>query len=196
MNGTFARRQGQIYMDIDLINRALQPMHDFALQINQNSFALTPATSLIARLSISPNQTYSTPIMLNTNGSVAKMDPLCLVQVAIKNNIDILYLTCLVPIHVLFIEDGLIDKPQFPLVWQSIPDVNELKIQINNAKNASVDQIQRNLLVNNVHMVNRMVIDQNEMLFQSIKLTNGILVLAELKFVPFSTTITVSEQLK
>ena len=34
--GTFVRRNGQIYADIDLTNKALQPMGNFAIQFNKN----------------------------------------------------------------------------------------------------------------------------------------------------------------
>ena len=34
------------------------------------------------------------------------MEPLTNVQVAIKNNIDVFYFSCIVPMHVLFIEAG------------------------------------------------------------------------------------------
>jgi hypothetical protein len=39
-------------------------------------------------------------------GAVLKMDPLGKLQVAVKNNIDVLYFTCFVPYNVLFTEDG------------------------------------------------------------------------------------------
>ena len=34
--GTFVRRNGQIYADMDLTNKALQPMGNFAIQFNKN----------------------------------------------------------------------------------------------------------------------------------------------------------------
>ena len=34
------------------------------------------------------------------------MDPLTNIQVAVKNNIDVFYFSCLVPMHVLFVEGG------------------------------------------------------------------------------------------
>jgi AP-1 complex subunit beta-1 len=40
--GTFSRRGGQVYMDFTFANRSLQPMGDFAIQFNKNSFGLAP----------------------------------------------------------------------------------------------------------------------------------------------------------
>jgi hypothetical protein len=37
---------------------------------------------------------------------VQKMDPLGKLQVAIKNNVDVHYFSCMIPYHVLFGEDG------------------------------------------------------------------------------------------
>jgi len=43
-------------------------------------------------------------------GPIQKMDPLNNLQVAIKNNIDIFYFSCLIPAHVLFSESGKMGK--------------------------------------------------------------------------------------
>ena len=37
VQATFARRQGQMMMDLTVTNRALQPISDFALQFNKNT---------------------------------------------------------------------------------------------------------------------------------------------------------------
>ena len=37
VTGTFARRNGQIFMDMTFANRAMQPLADFAIQLNKNS---------------------------------------------------------------------------------------------------------------------------------------------------------------
>lgn len=39
--GTFARRQGQIIMEMVFTNRALQPLGDFAIQFNKNTYVAT-----------------------------------------------------------------------------------------------------------------------------------------------------------
>ena len=38
------------------------------------------------------------------------MDPLTNLQVAIKNNVDVFYFSCVVPYNVLFAEDGQMGK--------------------------------------------------------------------------------------
>lgn len=191
VSGTFVHRQGQIVMEMEFANRSLQPMNDFALQINRNSFGLAPVQPLFVTSPLFPNQTTATQLVLSTSGPVLKIDPLTNVQVAIKNNIDILYFTCVVPIHVFFVETAPIDKMAFMQMWQDIPSSNEFKHQLANTKNFSVDELQSRLKVNHIRTSNRTAIDQHEMLFQLIKLTNGIVILVELKMAPGNRTIAV-----
>ncbi|CAF0817452.1 unnamed protein product [Didymodactylos carnosus] len=196
VSGTFSRRSGQIIMDMDFNNKALQPMSDFALQLNRNSFGLTPATPLQMASPLFPNQSSSTQLQLNTNGQILKMDPLTNLQVAIKNNIDVFYFACTVPINVYFVDDGEMDKMQFVQTWQDIPENNEIKHQIQNTHGLSIDDIQNKLRLNNIHTITRTIIEQKEMLYQTMKLTNGIWILAELKITPGNKTIALSLKTK
>ena len=43
---------------------------------------------------------------LLTGGPVLRMDPLNLLQIAVKNNIAVMYFSCKAPINVLFSGDG------------------------------------------------------------------------------------------
>jgi len=53
-------------------------------------------------------------------------------QVAIKNNIDVLYFACLIPLHVYFTEDGQMDKRIFLSTWKEIPTQNEVQYNLSN----------------------------------------------------------------
>ena len=178
-------------MDLDFTNRALQPMSDFALQLNRNSFGLTPAHPIQLATPLQPNQSVSTQLILNTNGPVMKSDPLTNIQVAIKTTMNVFYFACVVPIHVYFIPDNEIDKMTFVQNWQEIPESNEIKHQLQNTHGLSIDDLQNKLRANNIHTVTRTIIEQKEMLYQTMKLTNGIFVLVELKITPGNRTISV-----
>lgn len=178
-------------MEMDFSNKALQPMSDFALQLNRNSFGLTPAQPLSVTTPLFPNQSVSTQLPLNTNGPVQKMDPLTNLQIAVKNNVDVFYFNALVPIHVYFISDNEMDKMAFMQAWQAIPETNEIRHQLQNVQGLSIEDIQNKLRLNNIYTVTRTIIEQKEMLYQTIKLTNGILVLVELKITPGNRTIAV-----
>ncbi|CAF3951045.1 unnamed protein product [Rotaria magnacalcarata] len=174
VSGTFARRNNQIVMEMDFFNKALQPMSDLALQLNRNSFGLTPAQPLQVTTPLFPNQNVSTQLVLNTNGPMMKMEPLTTLQVAIKNNVDVFYFACTVPIHIYFTQDSETDKMAFVQSWQDIPESNEIKHQLQNVHGLSIDDLQNKLCSNNIHTVTRTIIEQKEMLYQAMKLTNGI----------------------
>ena len=168
-------------MEMDFTNKALQSMSDFALQLNRNSFGLIPAQPLQVTSPLFQNQNASTQLILNTNGPIMKMDPLTNLQVAIKNNVDVFYFACIVPIHVYFIHDTEMDKMTFVQTWKEIPESNEIKHQLQNIHRLSIEDLENKLRLNNIHTVTRTIIEQKEMLYQTIKLTNGIIVLIELK---------------
>ncbi len=67
--GTFSRRQGQIFMDLSIANRAMQPMAGFAIQFNKNSFGLAPAAPLQVNSPLPPNQVAEVSLQLNTSMS-------------------------------------------------------------------------------------------------------------------------------
>ena len=191
ISGTFARRNNQIVMEMDFINKALQPISDFALQLNRNSFGLTPAQPLQVPNPLFPNQNVSAQLPLNNTGSILKMEPLTNLQVAVKTNIDVFYFACVVPIHVYFVPDNEMDKMAFVQTWQEIPQNYEIKQQLQNVHDLSIDDLQNKLRLNNIHTVTRTIIEQKEMLYQTIKLINGILVLVELKITPGNRAIAV-----
>lgn len=70
------------------------------------SFGLVPGAALAVAAPLMPNQSYNTILPINTGGPVMKMTPLTMLQVAVKNNIDVLYFSAIVPMHVFYSEDG------------------------------------------------------------------------------------------
>jgi len=81
VSGTFARRNGQLYMDLVFTNKAMQPMMGFAIQFNKNSFGLTPASPLQVQSPLPPGATAESSVALATTGPVQKMEPLTTLQV-------------------------------------------------------------------------------------------------------------------
>ncbi len=51
-----------------------------------------------------------------------------------KNNVDIFYFTCDVPIHIVFQEDGDMDKRVFLSTWNDTPAENEKKFDLPSIK--------------------------------------------------------------
>ena len=65
--GTFARRQGAVYMDLTFSNRAMQAMAGFAIQFNKNSFGIAPS-ALQIQTPLAPNSTAQTSLLITPGG--------------------------------------------------------------------------------------------------------------------------------
>ncbi|KAJ6655780.1 hypothetical protein lerEdw1_004833 [Lerista edwardsae] len=189
--GTFSHRQGHIYMDMSFTNKALQHMTDFAIQFNKNSFGVIPSTPLAIHTPLMPNQSIDVSLPLNTLGPVMKMEPLNNLQVAVKNNIDVFYFSCLIPLNVLFVEDGKMERQVFLATWKDIPNENELQFQIKEC-HLNADTVSSKLQNNNVYTIAKRNVEGQDMLYQSLKLTNGIWILAELRIQPGNPNYTLS----
>ncbi|KAM8720896.1 hypothetical protein ACLKA7_006871 [Drosophila subpalustris] len=190
IQGTFSRRNGEIFMDMTLTNKAMQPMTNFAIQLNKNSFGLVPASPLQAP-PLPPNQSTEMSLALGTTGPIQRMEPLNNLQVAVKNNIDIFYFACLVHGNVLFAEDGQLDKRVFLNTWKEIPAANELQYSLSGVI-GTTDGIASKMTTNNIFTIAKRNVEGQDMLYQSLKLTNNIWVLLELKLQPGNPDATLS----
>uniref|UniRef100_A0A8C2DRQ7 AP complex subunit beta n=1 Tax=Cyprinus carpio TaxID=7962 RepID=A0A8C2DRQ7_CYPCA len=191
ISGTFSRRQGHMYMDMSFINKALQHMTDFAIQFNKNSFGVIPTTPLAMHTPLMPSQSIDISLPLNTIGPVMKMDPLNNLQVAVKNNIDVFYFSTLIPLSVFFVEDGKMERQVFLATWKDIPNENELQYQIKEC-HLNADTVSGKLQNNNIYTIAKRNVEGQDMLYQSLKLTNGIWILAELRIQPGNPNYTLS----
>uniref|UniRef100_A0A3P9H820 AP complex subunit beta n=1 Tax=Oryzias latipes TaxID=8090 RepID=A0A3P9H820_ORYLA len=191
ISGTFARRAGVIQMEMTLTNKAMSVMTDFAIQFNRNSFGLSPAGPLQVLSPLSPNQSIEVALPLNTSGPVMKMDPLNNLQVAVKNNIDVFYFSCQYPISMLFVEDGKMERQIFLATWKDIPNDNESQFQIKDC-HLSSDAVSNKLQGSNIFTIAKRTVDGQDMLYLSVKLTNGIWVLAELRIQAGNPDYTIS----
>ncbi|VDK27043.1 unnamed protein product, partial [Anisakis simplex] len=93
--------------------------------------------------------------------------------------------------HMFFDEGGQMEKRDFLQLWKEIPEQNELQFTINNTQALSADDICTKLQQNNVFTVARRNVDGQELLYHSIKYTNQIYVLSELKMQNNSQQLTV-----
>uniref|UniRef100_A0A4W6GAW6 AP complex subunit beta n=1 Tax=Lates calcarifer TaxID=8187 RepID=A0A4W6GAW6_LATCA len=191
ISGTFARRAGVIQMEMTLTNKAMSVMTDFAIQFNRNSFGLAPAGPLQVLTPLSPNQSIEVTLPLNTVGPVMKMEPLNNLQVAVKNNIDVFYFSCQYPISMLFVEDGKMERQVFLATWKDIPNDNESQFQIKDC-HLNSDAASNKLQGSNIFTIAKRTVEGQDMLYQSMKLTNGIWVLAELRVQAGNPNYTIS----
>ena len=80
VSGTFSRKSGQIFMEMTFSNKAMQPMNNFGIQFNKNSFGLIPAQQINVP-NVPPNQNVEISVPLSTQGPVQRMEPLTNLQV-------------------------------------------------------------------------------------------------------------------
>nr|CDS20191.1 AP 1 complex subunit beta 1 [Echinococcus granulosus] len=191
--GTFSvsPSTNQPQMELTFTNNALSPMTGFAIQFNKNSFGLAPAQSLNVPSPLQPKQSAKVILPLGFGNQVVKVDPLMNLQVAVKNNVDVFYFACLVPIHVLFTAAGEMEKMVFLATWKDIPAENEQQFVLT-PLSLDADACSQKLRNNNVFTIAKRNVDGQDMLYQSIKLCNGIWVLAELKIQPGNPSYTLS----
>jgi len=190
VSGTFSRKNAVVYMDMTFSNKAMQPLSNFGIQFNKNSFGVAPAQPLNVP-AISPNQSVDVSLPLNTSGPVQKMDPLTNLQVAVKNNVDVSYFATIVPTHVYFAEDGQMEKKVFLATWKDIPAQNEIQFTIEGT-NCNSDGVSTKMHQNNVFTVAKRTLEGQDMVYQSIKFTNNVWALCELKLSPDSDVISLA----
>jgi len=188
--GTWSLRSNIINMEMTFANKAMQAMQGFGIQLNKNSFGLVATQPLSIPL-LNAGQTLDISLPMNCTGPVQKMDPLTNIQVAIKNNIDIFYFACIAPLHIFFSEDGAMEKKTFLNTWKDIPAANEIQYTIENVECTS-DGISTKMGQNNAFTVAKRTLEGQDMIYQSLKLTNGIWGLVEIKLSPGNPNITLS----
>uniref|UniRef100_A0A2K5E9W2 AP complex subunit beta n=1 Tax=Aotus nancymaae TaxID=37293 RepID=A0A2K5E9W2_AOTNA len=171
--------------------QALQHMTDFAIQFNKNSFGVIPSTPLAIHTPLMPNQSIDVSLPLNTVGPVMKMEPLNNLQGAVKNNLDVFYFSWLIPLNVLFVEDGKMEHQVFLATSKDIPNENELQFQVKEC-HFNADTVSSKFQNNNVYTIAKRNVEGQDMLYQSLKLTNGIWILAELRIQPGNPNYTLS----
>lgn len=114
-----------------------------------------------------------------------------MLQVAIKNNVDIFYFACLVHANALFLEDGQLDKRVFLTTWKEIPAANEVQYNLNGV-GSNADSLASKMTANNIFTIAKRNVEGQDMLYQSLKLSNNIWVLLELKLQPNNPDATLS----
>lgn len=113
ISASFSRRNGVIFMDATVENKSLNPLSDFAIQVNKNSFGLVPSSPFSLAHPLPPNQSAEVSVSFSLNGVVEKMNPLTLLQIAVKNNVDVFYFQAELPLNVFFAEDGIVDQQTY-----------------------------------------------------------------------------------
>ncbi|KAJ1654075.1 hypothetical protein IWQ61_005926 [Dispira simplex] len=183
VQGTFGRRQGQLFLDLTFGNFSGQPVGNFALQFNKNSYGLWPATQL-AVPTLEPQTSFETTLPLTTTGPVQTMTPVNNLQVALKSSLGIFYFQMLFLLHILFQEDARLEQNDFLSAWKEIPDAMQKLTTVYSLNYTSMLQVRQKLHRNNIFTVAERVVDGMTHFYASAKTLDGSVFLSELKVDP------------
>lgn len=81
------------------------------------------------------------------------------------------------------------DRQMFLATWKDIPNENEAQFQIRDCP-LNAEAVSSKLQSSNIFTVAKRNVEGQDMLYQSLKLTNGIWVLAELRIQPGNPSCT------
>ncbi|KAJ1675401.1 hypothetical protein EV182_001344 [Spiromyces aspiralis] len=181
--GTFARRQGQMQMELTFANRGAVPLGDFAIQFNSNYFGIVPAAPLMLPVAqLLPGSTCETVLPLMTGGPTQLMTPVTNLQVAIKCTLGIFYFQTQYSFHILFVEDGKLEQNAFLQLWRTLPDQQKQTRLNQQLPLMSIDDIRNKLNMNNVFTVAQRQISHSINFYVCAKLGDGTVFVSEVKF--------------
>jgi hypothetical protein len=152
ISGTFARRQGNVFLEMVVANRSQATLTDFAIRFNRNSFGLVAGPINLPSLVPGTNALVSVRLAVDRS-AVQGMTPVNLLQVAVKTSAGVSYFAIQVPLHVLFVEQPL-DQGDWLRMWRDeLPDSLESHMSITSLSYPSVEAIRNKLNLNNVFTV-------------------------------------------
>jgi AP-1 complex subunit beta-1 len=171
---------GAISLELSITNTLANPIGQFRLQFKQNYFKLSPANPEVALNAVMPGQTAEVSVPLNFSN---QQGPVALtIDVAIKNNLAVSYMSVPFPLYVAFDENAPTQRGAYLEAWRTIE--KETYKDIPNIFSSDLNAVQARLEAYNVLFVaKRKGSDEfSDVYYMSIKLIDGTPILLELAF--------------
>ncbi|ORX71492.1 Adaptor protein complex beta subunit [Linderina pennispora] len=178
--GTFARRGGQIQMEMVFANKSNVPVGDFAIQFNKNTYGLVPSTPLNVG-TLMPMTSSEVTLPLAMGGPTMPMQPLTNLQIAIKCSQGVFYFQTQYSLHILLGEDGRSDQGVFLRMWKDIPETMQMAQGAQNIRFASMEDMRNKLNMNGVFTVAQRSVGDATHFYTSSKLCDGSMFYSEIK---------------
>jgi AP-1 complex subunit beta-1 len=192
----FRQVNGAVKLELDVRNISSQvPVSTLAVQLNKNSFGLSPATQQIV---------FNPPIPAGGSGKNSVelvVNPAMLVQapagqpaspqiqVAIKNMTTglVFYFAVNFAFEALFSPDGALERSSFIESWKSIDDKKELYGTVSDLPPAStdIDNVAAKFKAHHIFLIARRPVpnaEGQEVAYFSMRTTTGMVFMAELTF--------------
>ncbi|KAK6935416.1 Clathrin/coatomer adaptor, adaptin-like, N-terminal [Dillenia turbinata] len=180
ISAQLTRRDGQIFYSLLFENNSQIPLDGFMIQFNKNTFGLAAAGPLqVPQLQPGSSSGTLLPMVLFKN--IAPGPPNLLLQVAVKNNQQpVWYFNDKISLLVLFSEDGRMERANFLETWKSLPDSNEVSRDFPGLMINSVEATLDQLAASNMFFIARRKHANQEVLYLSANIPQGIPFLIEL----------------
>jgi len=187
INGTFVRRDGQIFLELGFTNQSATAVSGIAVQFNKNSFALFPTGVQMTSPFIMPGQSADAIVSITYNPSHLNPGPANnVIQTALKASFQgqedkIMYFQIPVQLHVLFVENGKLEREEYLNIWKQI---GEEHFQDGFGAINAVDTITKKFETNRLFFIARRSVQQQEFLYFSAKTATDAVLLLELALGP------------
>ncbi|KAJ2633659.1 hypothetical protein H4R22_000317 [Coemansia sp. RSA 1290] len=178
--GAFARRSGQLQLEMSFVNRSQVALSDFAIQFNKNTYGLAPKVGLGVSL-LNPNSTTEVVLPLMWGGPSMPMQPLTNVQIAIKCTSGVFYFQTQYSLHILLEENGTSDQGAFLRMWKALPEAAQGSRSISGVRFAGMGEVRDKLNRNNVFTVAQRGVGDTTHFYTSSRLCDGTMFYSEIK---------------
>jgi len=192
VGAAFVRNNGQITLELSLNNQSSSPINQIALLFNKNTFGLAPGVVQLTSPSILSGQTAeaNSIISLNPNQISQGAPASNIIQTALKAAFQglgdkVLYFQIPIQLHVLFVENGKLDRGEYLDIWKQIQEEQYRDINLGLGLNA--DSITSRFESNRLFFIAKRSVQQQDFLYFSAKLQLGAVLLLELSLGPSGT---------
>ncbi|KAL4335412.1 hypothetical protein GQ457_07G008950 [Hibiscus cannabinus] len=183
ISAQLARQDGQIFYSLLFENNTQITLDGFMIQFNKNLFGLAAAGPLqVPPLAPGASARTLLPMVLFQNMSAGP--PNSLLQVAVKNSQQpVWYFNDKIPLHVLFTEDGRMERTSFLETWRSLPDSNEVLEEFPGIVLTSAEATIDRLAASNMFFIAKRKHANQDVFYFSAKIPRGIPFLIELTMI-------------
>jgi AP-1 complex subunit beta-1 len=188
-----ARQGGGIQLLMTFTNSTQMVMNGFAIQVNKNPFGLSPAAALQVP-DLMPGSSQDAVLTMTPNVLLSGSPPTnpLILQVAIKNSLDIFYFNVPFDLPVVFVPDAPVQKDPFTQVWQKVGESQQLYIQGQVASPLTADGLRNLLQADSIgYVAQRQKDEETTYVYVAATLTNKVPVLAEVALFRSSTALEV-----
>ncbi|KAJ7959722.1 Beta-adaptin-like protein [Quillaja saponaria] len=180
VSAELTRRDGQIFYSLLFENSSQIPLDGFMIQFNKNTFGLAAAGPLQVP-QLPPGGSASTLLPMVLFQNISQGPPSSLLQVALKNNQQpVWYFNDKISLHVLFTEDGRMERGSFLETWRSLPDSNEVSKDLSGIVLNSIEATLDRLAASNMFFIAKRKHANQDVFYFSAKMPRGIPLLIEL----------------